>query len=710
MKNVIDIDIGGTFTDILLQRDGRFHAGKSPTTAHDLSLGFMRGIEDVAERIGVEVSEVLRDTEVIRYSSTVAMNTLLQRKGLRLGLILTEGFEDTVVIGQASQWADGLSPREQRDLPHLTKPVPLVPRTMTIGAKERVDYRGRVIRPLDEEDLREKLRLLVDGGAKGFVVCLLWSFRNPIHEQRIEKIIREEYPDSYLGNVPVFLSSKVLPRQYEYQRSMATILNAYLHRAMAEELCGIGDQLRDLGYHKPMMMVHNTGGMAEVFRTTALQTFNGGPVAGVVGAAHVGQTLGYPNVVFTDMGGTSFDLGVVVAGSTRFYAHRPVIDCWRVNTTLIEAKSIGAGGGSVAWINPVGNRLEVGPQSAGAMPGPACYDMGGRLPTVTDADVVLGYINPDFYHGGRVQLNKERAVAAIREHIASPLGLTVDEAAAAIKRTVDWTMGDTIYRETVLRGHDPSQYVLLASGGAGATHCCGYGFRAGIPKIITTAFSPVFCAYGSSTMDIVQIYEQSMRIMLLQPGTMARTDDYESFNTVVRELRERAAHEIQLQGFPVDAIVWELELDMRYGGPLDTLRIRSPRLYLESEDDVDNVYRTFEREYAEVYSSLAAFPQGGVSIENFCLRARVLTDKPPFTAFVLQGPDPAPVALKGERPAYWEEYGGFRATPVYDQEQLACGNVIEGPAIIEAGDTTLVLPPGARFTLNQNRCGEIVRL
>ncbi len=711
MKAAIDVDIGGTFTDIFIGRGDKVYIAKTPTTGYNLSVGFMRAIRDGAATIGISMEELLRETEIIRYSTTVAMNILIQRKGSNLGLLTTEGFEDTVLIGKGSQWMDGLTYHEVRNIARATKPEPLIPREMTVGIKERIDCFGRIVRPLDEEDVREKLRYLVDKGARGFVVSLLWSYVNPIHEHRIEEIIKEEYPESYLGSMPVVLSSKVLPKRYEYQRTNASILNAYLHQSMADELRGMGDELRDLGYQKPMMMVHNSGGMAEVFRTTAVQTYNGGPVAGLIGSAYLGKLLGFENVISTDMGGTSFDLSLIVEGSARFYAFQPIIDRWMVDITMLETLSVGAGGGSIAWINPVvGKRLEVGPQSAGSMPGPAAYDQGGTEPTVTDADVVLGYINPEYYHGGRLLLNKERAIEAIKEKVAKPLGMEVEEVALLIKRVVDGNMGDVIFRETVLRGFDPKEFILFAYGGAGPTHCCNYGFRAGVPKIVVSPFSPVFCAFGSANMDIVHIYEQSKRISLLAPLTMRYFTDYEVFNDVVRNLHQNALKELTLEGLPVDKVVFTLELDMKYGGVINILRLSSPHLFLQSEEEARAIYEAFEREYSRVYSPFALNPQGGVDIENFALKAIAPYERLKIPTYESKGGIPSSNSIKGKRPVYWEEYDGFRETTIYEQKLLQCGNVVEGPAVIEAEDTTVVLPPSHKLTINKYLCGEIEKI
>ena len=702
MKVSLDVDIGGTFTDLFLSYDGKTVFTKTPTTGYNLSVGFMRAVRDAAGLLGISVEELLKSTEVVRYSTTIAMNTLLQRTGPRLALISTEGFEDIVPIGKGASWSDQLTFREIRNLARIVKPEPVIPREMTVGVKERINSRGEIVRPLDEEDFLEKLQYLVDRGARGFVVSLLFSYVNPVHERRIAEIIRHEYPDIYLGAMPVVLSSQVAPKQNEYTRTVTTILNAYLHYSMWEQISGTGDELRNAGYDKTIMMVHNSGGMAEVFRTAAIQTFNGGPVAGLIGGANVGKVLGYDNIVVSDMGGTSFDLGLVVAGSSRFYQYHPLIDRWWVDMTVLETRSIGAGGGSIAWLNQVmGNRLEVGPQGAGSMPGPASYNLGGTDPTVTDADIILGYINPQYYHGGKMKLDRNRAVTAVRDKIAKPLGMEVEAAALLIKKIVDSNMGDTIAKETFLRGYKPSDFILFAFGGAGPTHCCSYGPYAGINRIVVFPFSPVFCAFGSSTMDILHMYEQSLRLPLLSPVSMKCFTDYDIFNTAVKRLQERAVKDVTNEGFKLESIKFGLEIEAKYGGQLNILRFMSPLLFINSEEDVRKVYQAFEDEYCRVYNKISAYPQGGVDVLNLILRATVDYPKPKLPSYPRASDVTDKEALKGKRDAYWVEYGAFRPTPIYEAKRLKHGNIIEGEAVIEAEDTTIVLPPPMKLRVDQ---------
>ena len=393
--NSIDIDVGGTFTDLVLNFEGKALIKKTPTTPYDLSVCFSRVIEDGAGALGLKIKQLLPAIDMIRYSTTIAMNRLIEKKGPRLGLITTEGHEDVVLIGRGAQWIDGTRVQERRNLAIQKKPEPLIPRDMIVGVKERVDSRGKIIRPLDENDVREKVRYLVSRGARGFVVSLLWGFLNSANERRVKEIIRDEYKEFHIGYLPVVLAGQVVGKLGEYERTLAAILDAYLQRSMQIELSAMWDKLRERGYKKPLLMIQSSGGIAEVFRTTACRTFNSGPVSGLMGAHHVAKSLGYQNVVMTDMGGTSFDVGLVVKDSVRSYDFRPIIDRWMVGITMIKTLSVGAGGGSIASINPLlQNQLQVGPRSAGSMPGPACFSLGGTEPTVTDADVVLGYINP----------------------------------------------------------------------------------------------------------------------------------------------------------------------------------------------------------------------------------------------------------------------------------------------------------------------------
>ncbi len=701
--NSIDIDVGGTFTDLVLTWGDQRVMAKSPTTPYDLSVSFMNVVEEGSSQLGVELGELLPRIDIVRYSTTVAMNRLIERRGPRLGLMTTEGHEDAILIGRGAQWVDGTRLAERRNLAIQQKPVPLIPREMIVGIKERVDSAGAVVRPLNEDDVRTKLRYLMDRGARGIVVSLLWSFMNPAHERRIREIIRQEYRGYHIGYLPVALSSEVVAKIGEYERTMTTILDAYLQSSIKLELEATWDRLRERGYRGSFLMTHNSGGCAEIFKTTASLTYNGGPIAGLMGSYHIGKALGFKNVIATDVGGTSFDLGMIVDANVRSYEFRPIIDRWMVGISMLRSLSIGAGGGSIARVNKLlGNRLEVGPQSAGSIPGPACYDLGGTEPTVTDADVVLGYISPDHYFNGRMPLNLERAREAIQSRIAEPLKVSVDEAAALIRRVVEENMASAIKREVHLRGYHPEDFVLFAYGGGGPTHVAGY--RAGVPLAVIFPQSPVFSALGSSIMDIMHAYEMSRRMVFMEAGTERLTDDRETFNAVVRQLVARAREDLMAEGLPVDKAIFSLELDMLYGGQVHVKRVASPHLYVNSEQDVREVYDAFEREFSEAFSPLVVNRPGGVYLDNFIVKATVPTEKPVMPEQQLAAPDPAAARI-GSRNAYWPEDRKRVDTPVYSFEALVPGNRVVGPGLIEAPFTTIVVPPGQLFRIDAHGLG-----
>jgi N-methylhydantoinase A/acetophenone carboxylase len=411
------------------------------------------------------------------------------------------------------------------------------------------------------------------------------------------------------------------------------------------------------------------------------------------------------------MGGTSFDIGVITGGRLRTYDFIPVIDCWRTNIPAIEVKSIGAGGGSIAWVNELmGGALEVGPQSAGSMPGPACCDQGGEEATVTDADLVLGYLNPDNYLGGKMLLDPELSRQVIEKKIAGPLGVDVVEAATRIRRIVDARMGQEVFNEVALKGHDPRDFVLFACGGAGATHACGFAPFLQVNKVVVPAHSPVFGAFGASTVNIQQVWEKSRTLKIFQWATQSYSDDFEGFNTVVNELKDLAVRDFVLEGFPEEQVRFRLELDMRYGMQYNLTKIVSPHLNVHRPEDFKDICDTFTEQYSAIYTPEATFPVGGINVECFYLTASADTPDPSIQQAELKGPEPPPEARLPSRKAYWSSAEGFADTQVFSFPDLEPGNVITGPALIEAQDTTYVIEPAWRFTLDTYRNGILERI
>lgn len=700
-RNSCCVDVGGTFTDCFLSFDGVTARGKSDTTSYDIGVGFLAAVEEAAKAMGITLDKAVAGLDEVRYSTTIPVNALIQRTGPKLGVITTRGFEDTLVVGRGRSWGDGKHFDDVRNLARVERPSPLVTRDMIVGVRERVDCMGSVMLPLDKQDVLDRLKYLMDRNVRGIAICLLWSYVNPAHEQAICDIISEEYPEVFLGNVPVIMSSQISPVKGEYLRFNSTVLDTYIHVESADQLNTIGARLREHGYRKSILIAHNTGGLGKFTRTPAISIYNSGPVAGLHGSMHLGNRLGEPNLIAVDMGGTSVDFGIVAKGGIRHYFAYPVIERFRVSLPMIEMSSIGAGGGSIAWIQPQSGRLRVGPRSAGAMPGPACYDQGGAQPTVTDADVVLGYLDPEYFLGGRRFLNRDRAVEAIDEAIARPLGMSTTEAAYAIKQVVDANTSDLIFAETALKGHDPRTFVLLAYGGAGGSHCCGWADRLDIGRIIVPSQSPVFCAYGLFEMPAVHVYESSKLVQLQRYMDPRLMSDYAQFNRVVEGLQARARRDMRAEGYQPEDLAYVLELEMKWGGTqISTLTVTSDRLSVGSEADVKAIIDSFERQYADVYGAAAVAREAGSEVLTF--RLLVTAARP------VQAEEPARYAgeasdgaIKGRRQAYWPHAGGMVETKVYDSAALRPGNRVQGPALIESMDTTIVLPASHLLTVDR---------
>lgn len=700
MGYTVNVDVGGTFMDFFVGKDAEYITTKVPTTRYELSVGFMKGLEESAERLNETLQEFLKNTDAIKYSTTIGTNALIERSGPKLGLITTRGFEDTIFIGRGRQWADGLPAADVQNVTRVEKPFPLIPQKLAVGVRERIDYRGHVVMPLVKEDVLEKVRYLVDNGVRGFVVSLLWSFMNPVHERQIKEIIEGEYPEVYLGNMPVILSSEISPKEGEYVRTMSAIVNAYIHIQFVEQLSDLMGNLIDEGYKKPILLVDNLGGCTKASRTIAVSTHNSSPVAGLCGASAVGKQFDLPNIVYTDVGGTSFDIGVIAEGAIRYYDLYPTIDRWRTQVTTIQTSSIGAGGGSIAWLNPLlGNRLEVGPRSAGSIPGPACYDLGGEDPTVTDADVVLGYINPDYYLGGKMALNKEKAVQSMR-NIGGQAGWDEVTTALMIKKVIDAKMGQEIFKEVAFKGYEPSEFVVFACGGAGPTHCCGVAVAADMDVCYVPPVASVFGAFGASTLDIVHKYEKSCHIRLFDYATSSYFKEFDAFNSIVRELKELAVRDVVLEGFSEGQASFKLELEMRYGAQWRYTHIESPVLFLKSEEDVKKICEHFTEEFKNTYGAEAAFPEAGIEVEAFRLFTELKLPHFPISRYEMADETSSPEALKGKRDCYWEAEGGFKKTPIFNWDALRPGNTIKGPAIIEATTTTIVVEPGWTFLMD----------
>ncbi len=691
----IGVDIGGTFTDVVYIQNGALYRGKADTTHYDLKVGFMNATRIAAERAGVDLDDALGGAEAIIYSTTVGTNALIERRGTKLGLITTKGFEHTVHVGRARNWGDGLPTEKKYDRGRATRPTPIVPQNRIVGVQERIDNLGNVIIPMRDDDVRDRIQYLVDQGVRGFVVVLLNAYVEPAHERRVGELIAEQYPEAYLGHMPVYLSHEISPKVGEYRRSMTVIIDAYLRDLTEGHMVRLSEELRDSGYRRPVFVAKNTGGLSSLSRSQALHLLGSSPAATVIGADHVGAAIGAPSVVVSDMGGTSFDVGIVVEGRDRVYEHDPVIDRFRVQVPCVAHWSIGAGGGSIARV--VDGELRVGPDSAGSNPGPACYNRGGEDATVTDADIVLGYLNPDNFLGGALRIDADRSHEAIGRHVAEPLGISVTEAAWNIKRLIDGYMGQEMYRICALSsGLDPRDFVLFALGGAGPVHAAGYAEGTDITRVATFAFSSVFGAYSTLTMDVLQTYERTLNLNLYSHrGRSYGTDNIGAFNDAVARLGQFARGDMSEEGFDLDAVRLELEVHMCYGQQRQTLPIPVPGMGLGDEADVKALCDRFNDAYAEKYGPGACYPEAGIEMVEMRLNAVGPADKHALRRSRRRANTER--CHVGGRAAYWGPEHGTIETPVYRRETMGVGVELAGPVICEAEDTVIVTPPGWRF-------------
>ena len=696
MKRV-SVDIGGTFTDCFVVWEGRYVETKALTTKHNLALGFNEALDEACETLGVSRSKLLNEVDSVRYATTLGTNALIERKGPKIGLLTTAAFKATVNIGRGRAYGEGLSPERQRDLPQADRPFPLVPPEMVRIVRERVDYAGTVLMELDEDDLRLQIRELIDAGAEAIVVCLANSVVNPDHELRIQRIYVDDYPDHMLGSVPMLLSHQVAGRKGEYIRTMSTVLDAFLHKVMYYGLSALELNLRASGYTKPMLVVHNSSGMAQLNSTDALQTVHSGPVSGVAAAESLAKQAGLGNVVATDMGGTSYDIGLVVDGGVKFYDFMPVIERWLVTVPMIHLVTLGSGGGSVARYDPMYKTVKCGPESAGSDPGPACYDRGGLNATVTDADLLLGYLDPANYANGHIKLNPRRSRQAIDDQLCDPLDIDTVEACKLVKRTVDADMANGVATELRAFGYDPSEFTLLTYGGNGPLHACGIARNLGIDKILAPPYASVFSACGAGTLNQMHIHEMSTYLVLFQSQTKSLFTDYARFNGMVEELERRGREDLLRQGMNESDIKYRLELDMRYGNQRVTTSVVTHLHRLNSLHDVATVIDQFHRSYGERFGEGSQSPAAGVRINTVRVCSYVEIEAVQFENIQPGLRKAAAPAAVGTRRCHFVDHDAPVDTPIYDQRALEHGVIIDGPAVVTTQHTTYLVEPGWRF-------------
>ncbi|OUZ12445.1 hydantoinase [Aeromicrobium sp. PE09-221] len=693
----ISVDIGGTFTDCFFVWDDQYIDAKALTTHHNLALGFNEALDLACKRAGLDRSTVLSEVDSVRYATTLGTNALIERKGPKVAAIVTHGFEDTIPLSRGRGYGEGLDYAMQQNLPAAERPEPIVPRSLIRSVKERINSAGAVVAPLQAEDVRSVVRELVDAGAEAIVVSLVNATENPAHELAIQEIILDEFPPHELGAIPVLLGHQVSGRKGEYVRATSTIIDAFLHEIMFHALSQLSNNLREFGYDKPMLVIHNSGGMAQMNSTDALQTIHSGPIAGVGAAEHLSTETGLGHVISTDMGGTSFDIGLVPEGGVKHYDFLPTIDRWLVSVPMVHLDTLGAGGGSIASYDRIHDSIKIGPESAGSNPGPACYDRGGLRATVTDADLLLGYLDPDNYANGYITLNPKRSIFAVEETLCDPLDMEVIDVAKAIKDGVDEQMAIGIGKELRVRGYLPEDFTMLAYGGNGPLHACGIARHAGIKRVLAPPFSSVFSACGAGNMRQLHFHERGVHVTMYNATNRELYANYDEFNSVVEELEARGREDLVRQGFAAEDVLHRLEVDMRYGNQLLTQAVALENLSrINGVGDLLEIIKTFGDVYSHRFGAASAAPEAGIRCSTIRVASYVEGDVVNFESLAAGGDRSEPDPI-GHRHAHFTGQDDPVLTPVYDQHALTPTSVIHGPAIVTTENTTFLVEPEWRL-------------
>jgi N-methylhydantoinase A len=689
MSYVVAVDSGGTFTDCVVRDvSGTITRAKAPSTPPDFEQGVIASVSEAASGLGLSLDELLAKTTIFAHGTTVATNVLITRTGAKTALLTTRGHEDAIVIGRTAQKVAGLSESEIIDTARLSKADPLVPRSRIFGVDERVDRSGTVVVPLYLDALDDLAERLHAEGVESVAISLLWSFLNPEHERALRTWLETAGRTNGGASWFVSTSSELVPVVREYERTSTTVLNAYLTPSVSGYLERMRSELRAHAHDGAVAVMHSSGGVCSVdeAKTRGVSLLSSGPAGGMLGARALAEQLGFERAVATDVGGTSFDVGVVVDGEVS-YARAPVFAKYPVALPVVDVTSVGAGGGSIAWVEPETGVLRVGPRSAGARPGPACYGAGGTEPTVTDADLVLGRLDPDYFLGGRMRIDAEKALAAL-ETVARPLAMEPDEAAAAVVEIVDAHMADLIRKVTVERGLDPALFPLLAYGGAGGLHAGSYASKLGSRHVVVPPAAAVFSAFGIGASDAKRV--------AIASDPMRAPFDLVRWRERLEQLEARLRRELEEERLPTENLTLTRYVDLQFTGQVHAVRIAVDHDDLAADDGGERVVARFTELYEGRYGPGTAYRQAGVEALTFSVEAIAGLPIPRLEPLSSEGSDVSD-AQRGERSVYLHERGRFEDVPVLEAEKLRPGNELQGPAVVEAPDTTVLVHEGQRL-------------
>ena len=669
MKYNVGIDIGGTFTDLIcVSSEGKTIVHKTLSTPQDSSIGFLNGIREVAEMAGQPFEEFVSSIDTIVHGTTVATNALLTLKGAKTALITTKGFRDALEMRRGI--------REEQFNNHYKNVTPLAPRHLRFTVDERVDAEGKVLKKFDEKELLPILKKINEENVESVAVCFMNSYKNSTHEKQAVKFLRKNLKDIF-----VTASFEVLPSIRFYERVSTTAVSAFVGPIVAKYLDKLTQKLDSINFKGTLLIMQSNGGVVvpEQVKKNPAVTVLSGPAAAPTAGAFYAKMLGYKNCITVDMGGTSFDAAIVIDNQC-VTSTEGNINRYRIALPSLDIITIGAGGGSIGWINE-GGLLQMGPQSAGAMPGPICYGRGGKIPACTDADLILGYLNPDFFAGGNLKLNKTEAEKLIKSELAVKLGLSVLETAAGMYRIINSNMAQGVREISVERGYDPREFLFIVAGGAGSIHSSEICKELEIPMFLVPNVSSIFCAAGMLLGDLKHDYIRSY-------FSSFKNLDRKKFISLFNEMKEEGLKALMVEeGVSRERILFFPILDMRYVGQYHEVQLEA------NWDDIMNfklehIFDLFHKEHNRQFGY--SLKEEGTEMELINLRLRITgkTERPKFQSGNSK-PVTAKSAIKEHREVYIPELNQMKEVPVYDGDKPIYGAKIKGPCVIEKITTSV---------------------
>jgi acetone carboxylase beta subunit len=693
-RYVVACDAGGTMTDVIIvDEEGRSVIGKAPTSPQDESIGYMESFWEALEFMGIsreEGRDFGKQIETAIYTGTSMLNTVINMSGYKTGLLVNKGFEDILAQGRGSQTFIGAQWSEITHMQYRKHRIPLVPRRQARGVTERIDMFGQVIIPMYEDEVRKGMReLIIDEEVQSIAIVFLQSYTNPQHEVRAAEIAREVMKE--IGREVVLeLSSQVAPTTREISRANATVVQAYASDPARKQLFRIEEELAKTGHTHSLKTVLGYGGITNIRYPRLFEAAMSGPVGGLMGAKYLSSVIGEENIVCSDVGGTSFDAGAITAGIVPINREPGFQDMY-VNVPMLDIRSIGAGTGTYIRVDPLTNRIKLGPDSAGGTPGPVFMEAGNEIPTINDANLLLGILSETNYLGGKVPISKAASLKAFQEKVADPLGLDVYESAETCLELLNVMMREHLV-QSLMVGHDLREYVLLGYGGGGPLHLLGYAGDYPWKAVCTVPHAGGFSAWGGACMDyshrrhksiasaLTAEMDDATKLAYLKPVTAAWSD-------LERELIE----ELEGEGFERSQISTSRIVYMKFLGQLHDIEVESPVESLDTVEDMNRLTAHFEDIYTTMLTLAAKPDSGDYQLTEVCVIAKVDTVKPTLRKVALQGKTPPADSFKGKRPVF--QGGSWHEADIWQMEKLVAGNEIDGLAVIEASNTTLFVPP-----------------